>query len=161
MGKQNGLGHRKRSTRDQIDKFASLIAAGHTQSDAYRLTFPKCVEWQPATIWTKASAFAANEEVQARLAYYRKALEGDREQAVRAWWNHLQKAKDQAFESNNLNALGGLLRTEAQALGVLQGDVTVNVQTVTDAALIERIADGNAAVREHLEQRLPKDGFDA
>lgn len=50
------------------ESFATGLAQGLSQSEAYRRAFPKSQAWKDATVWRKASLLAAVGEVQARLA---------------------------------------------------------------------------------------------
>lgn len=49
------------------EAFATGIAAGLSQADAYRQAYPKSQAWKDETVWSKASAMAKHGEVQARI----------------------------------------------------------------------------------------------
>jgi hypothetical protein len=50
------------------ESFATGLAQGLSQSEAYRRAFQKSQAWKDATVWRKASLLAAVGEVQARVA---------------------------------------------------------------------------------------------
>lgn len=49
-------------------KFAAGLAAGMTQSAAYRSAYPRSLDWRDKLVWEKASLLAANEKVRQRVA---------------------------------------------------------------------------------------------
>ena len=55
------------SLTSQQEKFAQEVASGKSQSEAYRVAYPKALKWKPATIWNRASALMRNDEVLARV----------------------------------------------------------------------------------------------
>lgn len=48
--------------------FATGLASGLSQSAAYRVAFPRSMNWQDATVWRRASEMAAEGEVRGRVA---------------------------------------------------------------------------------------------
>jgi phage terminase small subunit len=60
------------------EAFATGIASGLSQADAYRQAYPKSQAWKDETVWSKASAMAKHGEVQARIQELRdKAAEAN------------------------------------------------------------------------------------
>ena len=51
----------------QQEAFAAGIAQGMSQSDAYRLAFPKAEAWKDETVWSRASELASSCKVQGRV----------------------------------------------------------------------------------------------
>lgn len=48
------------------ETFATGLAAGLSQAEAYRQAFPGSKKWKDETVWSKASILAKNDKVQAR-----------------------------------------------------------------------------------------------
>lgn len=58
--------------------FATGIASGLSQAEAYRQAYPKSQAWKDETVWSKASTMAKDEKVQARVDELRsKAAEAN------------------------------------------------------------------------------------
>jgi phage terminase small subunit len=51
----------------QREAFATELASGCTQAEAYRRAFPKSRRWKDETVWKRASELAAVGEVQGRV----------------------------------------------------------------------------------------------
>lgn len=49
------------------EAFATGLAAGLSQAEAYRQAYPKAQAWKDETVWSKASTLAKDEKVQARV----------------------------------------------------------------------------------------------
>lgn len=49
------------------EAFATHVASGQSQAEAYRQAFPRSRRWKDATIYSKASTLAATEKVQKRV----------------------------------------------------------------------------------------------
>lgn len=52
----------------QREAFAAALAQGMTQAAAYRVAYPRSKDWTDKTVWSKASALAADDLVSARVA---------------------------------------------------------------------------------------------
>lgn len=52
----------------QRARFAIELARGQSQSDAYRVAYPTSLKWAGNTLWSAASALAADPKVRARVA---------------------------------------------------------------------------------------------
>ncbi len=51
----------------QQEDFATGIACGLSQADAYRQAYPRSVKWKDKSVWEKASLLASNAKVKARV----------------------------------------------------------------------------------------------
>lgn len=51
----------------QQDAFARAVAAGASQSDAYREAYPKSLNWKVSVLWAEASTMAAHPKVVKRI----------------------------------------------------------------------------------------------
>lgn len=51
----------------QQETFATGIASGMTQADAYRQAYPKSLKWAEKSVWERASRLAASDKVQSRV----------------------------------------------------------------------------------------------
>lgn len=51
----------------QREAFAAALAQGMTQAAAYRVAYPKSLNWQDATVWKRASELAADGAVSGRV----------------------------------------------------------------------------------------------
>lgn len=56
------------------EAFARLVAEGNSQSEAYRLAYPKAQTWQPGNVWRRASELSANPDVLGRIDALRAEL---------------------------------------------------------------------------------------
>lgn len=57
----------------QREAFAAALAQGMTQAAAYRVAYPKSLNWKDASVWDTASKLAANPEVRQRVEALTKA----------------------------------------------------------------------------------------
>jgi hypothetical protein len=71
----------------QQELFAQGVAAGKSQSEAYRSAYPKALSWAPETVWNRASALMRDSEVVARVGAIRAEL------AEKGLWSREQSAK--------------------------------------------------------------------
>src|SRR5262249_31036358 len=51
----------------QQDLFAQLVASGHSQTDAYRVAYPRSRNWKAEALYPRASRVAAYSKVCARI----------------------------------------------------------------------------------------------
>lgn len=96
------------------ENFTQLLAAGKTQSDAYREAFPQSQRWKDETLWPKASNLAKSNKVQTRLKQLQERLEEkalwSREQSVQTLLtviNDPDKKTDIIAAVKELNAMHG------------------------------------------------------
>jgi phage terminase small subunit len=71
----------------QQELFAQGVAAGKSQSEAYRSAYPKALSWAPETVWNRASALMRDSEVVARVEAIRAEL------AEKGLWSREQSVK--------------------------------------------------------------------
>lgn len=69
------------------EAFAQLVAAGKSQSEAYRTAYPKAAAWKPETVWKRSSELMQNGEVLGRVEQIRAEL------ADRGLWSREQSAR--------------------------------------------------------------------
>lgn len=62
------------SLTPQQEAFARGVANGKSQSESYRLAYPKSQAWKPESVHPKASELAANDTVAARIAEIKAEL---------------------------------------------------------------------------------------
>lgn len=96
------------------DCFAQAVANGKSQSEAYRLAYPKSLKWKPDTVWQNASKMMADAKVSTRVDAIRAELAEknlwSREQSVKALVavvNNPEKATDVVAAVKELNAMHG------------------------------------------------------
>lgn len=69
------------------ESFAQLVAAGKSQSEAYRTAYPKASAWKPETVWKRSSELMQHGEVLGRVEQIRAEL------AERGLWSREQSAR--------------------------------------------------------------------
>lgn len=72
-GKSGGKVQGKLTKLQRVDLFAMAIVEGNTQSDSYRKAYPSSLKWKDKTVHEKASAFAKDGKVLARVAELKAA----------------------------------------------------------------------------------------
>lgn len=75
------------SLTHQQEAFAQAVASGKSQSDAYRIAYPKSLKWQPDTVWKRASEMMADGNVSGRVAAIKAEL------AERGLWTREDSAR--------------------------------------------------------------------
>lgn len=102
------------SLTSQQEKFAQEVASGKSQSDAYRIAYPKSVKWKPETVHQAASRMMADGNVYARVEEIRAELAErglwTREQSVLALVGVVkapEKATDIVAAVKELNSMHG------------------------------------------------------
>ena len=58
----------------QQEAFAQAVASGKSQSEAYRIAYPKSLKWKPDTVWSRASEMMAQRKVSGRVAQIKTEL---------------------------------------------------------------------------------------
>lgn len=73
------------------DIFATELASGSSQSDAYRKAYPRSLNWKDEVVWRKASELASHGEVQGRVRYLQeKACQKNEitvEKVLKRYWD--------------------------------------------------------------------------
>lgn len=97
------------------EAFAQAIAAGKSQSDAYREAYPIALTWAPASVWEAASRLVKNSKVIARVEALKQELAArqlwTREEAVKLLRELLEKndkTGDVISIIKTLNAMHGI-----------------------------------------------------
>lgn len=75
------------SLTPQQEAFAQAVASGKSQSEAYRLAYPRSMNWKPETVWSRASEMMADGKVLGRVEAIRKEL------AERGLWSREQSVR--------------------------------------------------------------------
>lgn len=78
------------------EAFAAELAKGQTQAAAYRVAFPRAVNWQDATVWRRASELAADGEVRGRVDELRIKAGEANEVTMAQHVRTLQELRDEA-----------------------------------------------------------------
>jgi phage terminase small subunit len=72
------MGEAMKPLTPKQEAFATGVASGLSQAEAYRQAYPKAQAWKDETVWSKASTMAKDEKVQARIQELRgKAAEAN------------------------------------------------------------------------------------
>lgn len=72
------MGETMKPLTPKQEAFATGVASGLSQAEAYRQAYPKAQAWKDETVWSKASTMAKDEKVQARIQELRgKAAEAN------------------------------------------------------------------------------------
>ncbi len=72
------MGEEMKPLTPKQEAFATGVASGLSQAEAYRQAYPKAQGWKDETVWSKASTMAKDEKVQARIQELRgKAAEAN------------------------------------------------------------------------------------
>lgn len=72
------MGEEMKPLTPKQEAFATGVAAGLSQAEAYRQAFPNSLGWKDETVWKRASELAGNREVQGRIQELRdKAAEAN------------------------------------------------------------------------------------
>jgi phage terminase small subunit len=58
----------------QQEAFAQALASGESQAEAYRIAYPRSVNWKDQTVWSNASRLASASKVKARVAEIRQPI---------------------------------------------------------------------------------------
>lgn len=130
------------------ENFTQLLAAGKTQSDAYREAFPKTVNWKDETIWSKASTLSASGKVKERLKQLQERLEEkalwSREQSVQTLLtviNDPDKKTDIIAAVKELNAMHGFNAPQVIDHKSTDGTMTPAAPVVIDKSLVKSVID--------------------
>jgi hypothetical protein len=124
------------SLTHQQEAFAQAVASGKSQSDAYRIAYPKSLKWKPDSVWNKSYGLAAKVEVRARIEAIKAELAErglwTREDSARALIGVVQspdKASDVVAAVKVLNEMNGF---EAPKKVEHSGTVTAITRRVVD-----------------------------
>ena len=128
------------SLTSQQERFAQEVASGKSQSEAYRVAYPKSLFWTPGSVANQANKLMGHPDISPRIAAIRAELAEKglwtREQSVRALVRVVEnpdKASDVVSAVKELNSMHGF---EAPKEIKHSGDlpVTLIVQGVKPSA---------------------------
>jgi hypothetical protein len=139
-------------------KFASLIARGHSQAEAWRQTF-KGSRGKPEHAKDKASVFAKRDSVKVAIREALREAKITDLMSHAEWFDSLQADIEAAREAKNHNALFGGQRIAGQAIGALKGDVNINMPTSSDDEIVKRLAGNDPHKAEMIRAILTPSGF--
>jgi phage terminase small subunit len=128
------------------ETFAQLVASGKSQSEAYRLAYPKSQRWKDQSVWAKASALMQADKVSIRVDAIcaELARQGlwDRKQAVKVLVAIVQDkeraAADRIKAVCELNKMHGFHAPEKHELSG-PGGSPIQLSDVERAAKIKAI----------------------
>ena len=110
------------------ETFAQEIAKGLSQRKAYRVAFPKSVNWKDETVDSKASVLAKHEKVLARINELKdlSSNEAIKTATERKIW--LSRVMDDETEetTTKLKACDLLNKMEGEYVTKIEGEVKVN-----------------------------------
>ena len=102
------------SLTSQQEMYAQVVASGKSQSEAYRIAYPKSQKWKPDAVWAQSSRLMADSRVAARVDAIRAELAEKglwtREQSVLALVgvvNSPEKLSDVIAAVKELNSMHG------------------------------------------------------
>ena len=115
-------------------------AQGMTQSDAYRRAFNK-PQAKPKTINEKACRLFAKPATQARVRELLSAAKVQDIISVGEWGQMVLEGVEKARADDNMTAFFNGTRQLGQAVGALQGDVSLTMEArADDKTLVEQLA---------------------
>ena len=140
-------------------EFARLLAIGHSQSDAFRLSHD-VKRMTDKTVHEKASRLAAKSEIKARK---RELLQESRIsdiESVGQAYQQLLEDMQAARDKDNHTALASYTRTKFGSQGMMKDHLTVAPEKFeTDEQLIARLSGGDAHLATMLRAIIGKDTF--
>ena len=114
--------------------FVKGILDGKTASDAYREAY-SADEWQPTTVWARASELRANRKVQAWLSAARKAELGS---AVRTREQHVRRLERLSVVAEETGNIGAAVQAE-HYIGKVEGHYVEQYRDVTERDPIDTL----------------------
>ena len=141
------------------ERFAQLVAAGKTQTEAYREAYPRSLAWKDKTVWENGSRLAA--KVAGRIAELQRAAASAAVCTAREMQERLSRqfrALDEAGEVEAMVKTGALLAKligaeSATRVELRNGGVTEDyreppsVAKMSDEALLALVAGGAGEAR--------------
>lgn len=141
------------------ERFAQLVAAGKTQTEAYREVYPRSLAWKDKTVWENGSRLAA--KVAGRIAELQCAAASAAVCTAREMQERLSRqfrALDEAGEVEAMVKTGALLAKligaeSATRVELRNGGVTEDyreppaVAKMSDEALLDLVAGGAGEAR--------------
>ena len=125
------------------EKFAVGVAAGLTQSDAYRIAY-NASGMQPKQVWEEASKLRRKPKVAQRIE---ELLRAARVQDITNIGREIRRTMDlqqEALAAGNHNASAAYQRMLMTTVGALERRLVLTVESqLSDEQLIERLAGGD------------------
>jgi phage terminase small subunit len=125
----------------QRERFAQEITSGKSQSESYRIAYPKSTKWKPEIVQQKASRLMADGKVQARVEELRRPI---LEKVGLTLEDHLTKLadlRDKAEKDGKYAAAISAETNRGRAAGLykdrLEVSTTSYVQTVPESENME------------------------
>lgn len=103
----------------QRERFAQGVAAGKSQSDAYREAYPRSLAWKPEVLHSKASVLAADGRVQARVESLRAEITKEIVYDMAAAFVELEEAIGVAKSQGQAGAYVSAVQLKARMAGLL------------------------------------------
>ena len=119
---------RPKLTPTRVKVFAEALHRGLTKSAAYREMSPSSKKWTPGTVHNRASTWAAQDEVKAKV----KELEEEAAERNRTTVDQLDRMHKEAFEMGIRTEKASAMTAAAKNLGELHGLNNNKLKVVTD-----------------------------
>lgn len=123
------------------EAYAVELAKGSTQAAAYRVAFPRSVNWADATVWAHASRLAADDKVRARVAELQQKAAAANEVTLAQHVAKLAELRDEARAARQFGAAiqaetargkaSGLYTDRVQVAGANGGPLSLRVEFAT------------------------------
>jgi len=128
-----------KQTDARVDVFAQAIHRGESQSDAYREMHPISRRWKNATVHVKASKWAKNDKVLAKVKQLQELSAKRNETTI----DTIDKMHKAAFAMANKNKQPAAMTQAAQNLAKLHGLIEdKNVTKIQpDPSIVRKLSD--------------------
>jgi hypothetical protein len=110
------------------EAFALGVVEGKTQAEAYREAYPASREWQPDTVWRRASELMAHREVSGRVEELRASLAKRNEITQDSLVEMVQKAYRIAEEQERAGEMTQAALALAKITGFLDREAARDVR---------------------------------
>ena len=156
------MGKAQVTVEAEEQQFATLLAKGYTQTDAFKEVFPRSKGWKPTSVNSKASTFANRVSVQERVRELLRAAKLSDIDSVTEWHGRVQadieKARDDGAHASVMTGN----RMIGQSLGAVQQNVVLDATSLMDDnAIIDRLAGGDEHKAAMLRAIIGADDFEA
>ena len=132
--------------------FVDSLIRGKNATDAYLAAYPHKKSWQPASIWSKASALKNSDKIQAWLQAAREAQVGNAATSLATHLLELDRLKHRALAQNNISAAIQAEHLRGKAAG-LYVEKTETVTKPDPRAVLDKIAQTNPELAQELANR--------
>jgi hypothetical protein len=137
----------------QQETFAQALVSGRTQADAYREAYPRSLNWQPGSVYARASQMAANGKVMARVRALHAQVSEIFAYTTASALAEADEALALARSRQNVIGMIASITLKAKLAGLLNN----NIQVVTDPLddLTHEEAKALLALLEQVEDAPP------